>query len=352
MNSVSPQTTIEHDARQLSDGIPPLPLQHTDSSIKIKTIAHIAFVTLSSICAAALAVSITMAVIGVAVGMMTTAATVSAVALAMLLAAKAWQQWTPYLPSTLRIVANYIQSVVTAVFSILALGIIFPINLEKQDPKNLQECNPHQIPVLLIHGFCGSSNNWLYHRQRLLGAGYQNIFTINLGTIFQSVEQYTSLVRQKVADIRRITGMREIILVGHSMGGLVCRDYRYKHAEADQMHVRKIITVGAPLNGTYTAYLASWISAAAKEMEPSSPYVRQQQERAAADDRTDYVYIGTHVDSIVIPTSSALEGGARQARRAMLNATGHIEFLFSDATADLIIDELRDCIPILAQEEV
>jgi hypothetical protein len=77
-------------------------------------------------------------------------------------------------------------------------------------------------------------------------------------------------------------------------------------------------------------------------MEPASSYVQEQQAHAARDDMTDYFHIGTKVDSIVVPGSSALEGGDKHAKIAVLNATGHIEFLFSDTTADLIINELRN----------
>ena len=118
---------------------------------------------------------------GIGVAFMATVACVSGVALALLLAAKAWQQIAPFLPEPVRHIAYFIQSIVTGIFSIITLGIIFPIDLERRDP---QEGSPTQTPILFIHGFCGSSNNWLYHRHRLEGAGYKNLFTINLGTPF------------------------------------------------------------------------------------------------------------------------------------------------------------------------
>jgi triacylglycerol esterase/lipase EstA (alpha/beta hydrolase family) len=299
------------------------------------------FTALSALSAIGAAVGTVLCVIGIAASAMTTVASVSGIAFAVLCAAYAWQRWTPFLPEPAQRLANFIQSIVTSVFSIITLGVILPIDLEQKDPKSPQGCIPNQTPILMIHGFCGSSNNWVYHKQRLQGAGYQNLFTINLGSPFHSIGEYTSLVQQKIEDIKRITRQNEVILIGHSMGGLVSRAYRYAYAERQQMNVRKIITLGTPLDGTYMAYLASWVSGAAQEMEPGSPFVRGQQGQACLDDATEYFHIGSRVDSIVIPNSSALEGKGRRVKTETLNATGHIELLFSDEAADLIIDELK-----------
>jgi triacylglycerol esterase/lipase EstA (alpha/beta hydrolase family) len=203
------------------------------------------------------------------------------------------------------------------------------------------DCDSSQTPILLIHGFCGSSNNWLYHIQRLREAGYKNIFTINLGSPFRSIDDYACRVKHMVAKIQGLLPEHPgIALVGHSMGGLVARHYRYTYADAQHENVQKIFTIGTPLDGTYLAYLASWISPAARQMEPGSSYVQQQQQFARCDDTTKYVHIGTNVDSIVVPGSSALKGGSQHIKTAVLDATGHVEYLFSDATADLLIDEL------------
>lgn len=311
-----------------------------DSAFRIQTIARIACITLAALSGATLTTFSIFAAAGISVAALTTAAIVSSVALGVVFAMKTLEWCAPRLPMPLRHLAYYIHSMVKAVFSILTLGLLLPVDAERLDPKTPQECHPRQVPILLIHGFCGSSNNWLYHRQRLVGAGYSNIFTINLGSPFRSIEDYAKLVRDKVASIQQVTGQSTILLVGHSMGGLVGRTYRYDYAQEQGIRIPKIITLGTPLNGTYAAYLAAPLSPASRQMEPGSAFVCRQQELASSDDSTQYCHIGSAVDSIVLPPASSFQGGSRQTRTVEFEDTGHIELLFSDAAADLLIEEL------------
>ena len=240
---------------------------------------------------------------------------------------------------------NHIRATLADLASAVALAILFPFNEEKWlDPKKKADCNPNQTPILLIHGFLGSSNNWVYHRYRLIKAGYTNIFTVNLGDPRKSIEDYTEVVRKKVDEIKRITGQEDIVLVGHSMGGLVAQNYRYT-AQGAQQHVKKIITIGTPLHGTRIAHLASWISQAAKEMIFQSPFVERLQEMAAKDVDTKYDAISTEPDHIVIPASSA--HGKRKDPKP-LKATGHISYLFSPSTAKHLVDSVKEAIPLAA----
>jgi hypothetical protein len=340
MNPVSSQASpVSPQANDVEKAFSP----RDNTGIKIKTIVARAFVLLSSAAAFGVVAGLSLAATGVAISAMTTLACVSAVGLAALMIAKGWPKMVAVLPEPLQRVAHSIQSVATSIFSILALAVIFPLDLERFDPK---EFDPNQIPVLFIHGFCGSSNNWLYHRQRLREEGYPNLFTINLGNPLQSIEHYADLVKQKISKIQQLTGQNEIVLIGHSMGGLVSRAYRY--GDTQGITVREIITIGTPLDGTYTAYLASRISKSAAQMRPKSAFVRGQQESSDKDDDTKYFHIGTKVDSIVIPNSSAIAG---KGKTAMLEATGHIAYLFSDRTADLLIEELN-ALPIRKQRAV
>jgi pimeloyl-ACP methyl ester carboxylesterase len=244
------------------------------------------------------------------------------------------------LPTLCRVV-NYIRAIIADIVSAIALAILFPVDLERFDPKKPEECDPSQRPILLIHGFLGSSNNWVYHRYCLLQAGYKNIFTVNLGDPRKSIEDYTKIVAAKVETIKALTGRADIVLVGHSMGGLVAQQYRYTEPGADAC-VKKIITIGTPCFGTHVALAASWASTAAQEMQPNSELVSRLQQAASADQATEYIHIATKADMMVRPVVSALGASGPRSSTRVLNATGHIQHLFSPATAGLLEESLRD----------
>ena len=244
------------------------------------------------------------------------------------------------LPALCRVV-NYIRAIIADIISAIALAILFPVDLECFDPKKPEDCDPSQRPILLIHGFLGSSNNWAYHRYHLLQAGYRNIFTVNLGDPRKSIEEYAKIVAAKVQAIKTLTGRADITLVGHSMGGLVAQQFRYTEPGAEAS-VKKIVTIGTPCFGSHMAYLASWASTAAQEMLPNSEFVCRLQQAASTDQTTEYVHIATKTDLLVRPVVSALGASGPHSSIRVQNATGHIQYLFSPTTTRLLEESLHD----------
>lgn len=267
--------------------------------------------------------------------------TISLVGLSILNLIKVWELITPELPEPLRSYANLIYSIATEIFSILALIVLAPVNLINWDPKTVEEINPDETPTLLIHGFLGSSNNWVYLRSRMRAAGYQNIFTSNLGNPLLSIEEYAERIDAKVQEIMALTGRNDIRLVCHSMGGIVARHWRYHHAQ--NIHVPDIVTLGTPLDGTYLAYLTLGLSSCGTQMFPESAYLKNQQDLASKDTETNYLHIGSSVDFVILPNRSAYHGGApaSKTQAEVLDITGHVAYLFSDGAADLVIDYFK-----------
>src|SRR5579863_8545591 len=76
-------------------------------------------------------------------------------------------------------------------------------------------------PILLVHGYCNNSSVWTYMQRKLQQGTNYRIYTIDLGFPFQSIHKYVEKVTQKILEICQETGHQEVILMGHSMGGLV-----------------------------------------------------------------------------------------------------------------------------------
>jgi Putative serine esterase (DUF676) len=279
-----------------------------------------------------------------------TVAAVAAVALAVLLTLKAWEKITPHLPNFLRVPANYLQSSILGIASAVALGVIWPFDFEKRNPKP-EDINPDQPLRIAVHGFCGSSNNWVYHLNRFKEAGLDNFATINLGHPLHSMDDYVESLHNMVVEYKK--GMikagklkdgenLKLQLVAHSMGGLVSREYNQRYAEADGVDVLDICTLGTPLDGTRVAYLA-FPSKSGRTMFHSSEFVKHQQEQTVnSSEQTRYLHVASKCDYIIRPLVSATMSNAPEERKQVewLDATGHISYLFSDAAADKLCDYL------------
>lgn len=114
---------------------------------------------------------------------------------------------------------------------------------------------------------------------------------------------------------------KKVVLVGHSLGGLVCRYYlewlARKGRPAD------LITLGTPHYGTYQARLAP--GACGGQLLPGSPFLTELNQ-ANKKPKGKITCIWSRFDSVVIPVESGrMEGCAELA----LDYTGHNALLFS-----------------------
>ena len=181
----------------------------------------------------------------------------------------------PKLPRPLAAVANSIHAAITEIFALITMSALYFVNLEKTNPKKVEHNN--QQPILLIHGLVHNSSAWIEYRKRLKDANVGPVFTINLGNPFGSIDGHAEKVKGMVAEIQRITGRKDIMLVGHSMGGLVASKFALDLA-TEETRVTDIVTIGSPLKGTPLAKLIRF-GKDIKEMGKGSAYVRDLSEK-------------------------------------------------------------------------
>ncbi|HEY4241354.1 MAG TPA: alpha/beta fold hydrolase [Kofleriaceae bacterium] len=106
-------------------------------------------------------------------------------------------------------------------------------------------------PVLIIHGFLGTRGSMYILERRLVEDGFVCV-SFNLGTLnVRDIRRSAFLIHRKIERILAQTPSQRIDIIGHSMGGLIGLYYVKKlggHAR-----VRKLIMMGTPVRGTWTA---------------------------------------------------------------------------------------------------
>ena len=105
-------------------------------------------------------------------------------------------------------------------FPALAMGRD-PAGRGSDDPKGAGD----GTPILLVHGFFSSKGMWIRFRQRLVKAGIGPVYTMDLKHVFGHVNDMVPSLHERIEAIARETGKDKIILIAHSMGGLVSRQY-------------------------------------------------------------------------------------------------------------------------------
>jgi len=188
---------------------------------------------------------------------------------------------------------------------------------------------PGRTPVLLIHGYLCNRGLWWWLRRRLRARGVA-VATITLSHPLGNIDACADELAARTDELRAETGADRVVLVGHSMGGLVSRAYLRRHGPGK---VDKLITIATPHHGTVLARIGPGQNA--REMEPESEGPRRLAGRATCSIRA--LSIWSARDEIVVPQDSARLHGADE---RMLPAIGHLAMAFSPAVLRLLETEL------------
>ena len=168
-------------------------------------------------------------------------------------------------------------------------------------------------PVLLIHGYGCNSGYWS-HLTPLLDAARISHASLDLEPILGAIDDYVPLVERAVASLCLKFNIPKVIIVAHSMGGLVARAYIRGHGPECIAH---IFTMGTPHHGTSLANMgvgrnaAQMRRAAGSADAPESGWLRELAATEDAATRALITSLYTHHDNIVVPQTSSVLPGAR-----------------------------------------
>ena len=196
-------------------------------------------------------------------------------------------------------------------------------------------------PVLLIHGYLATRGSLHLLEQALCDRGHIVIsyplgFPVNLGDIRDTA----GLIARKVESIVAQTGVTEIDIVGHSMGGLV--GLYYLKRLGGRHRVRRLIMLGTPTQGTWSALLGlvtAPLGRASLQLLPGSPFLRELGEMPLPRG-ADVVSIGAMRDWLAPVSTTVLDGV-----RHIALPTGHSGLLVDAEVAGVVADLLAESPP-------
>ncbi len=107
--------------------------------------------------------------------------------------------------------------------------------------------------VLLVHGLYHNASAWTLFKLRLKRAGFKNVYAFSYSswnTQFHSVAQS---LEKRVNQVLSDCPEQRLLLVGHSLGGLLIRHYMGSGSRRDE--IMGAVTLGAPHQGSKLAAL-------------------------------------------------------------------------------------------------
>lgn len=180
------------------------------------------------------------------------------------------------------------------------------------------------MPVLLVHGYACNRGIWWWMRRRLQAQGH-SVATLTLEPPWGDIDGFAAQLHERIEAVCAAAGVPRLVLVAHSMGGLVSRAYLARHGDA---RVAGLITIATPHTGTTLARLGR--GRCANQMRRGAGWLTELSRQRVA---VPFVSIRTPQDNFVMPQDTQRHPDARD---EPLPGVGHLAALFDRRTLALL----------------
>ncbi|MEO7760610.1 MAG: alpha/beta fold hydrolase [Casimicrobiaceae bacterium] len=186
-------------------------------------------------------------------------------------------------------------------------------------------------PIILIHGLACNRGTWFWFRRQLEARGHC-AFTIDCTPWFARIESYPEQLAKAIDEVCGATGARKVVLIGHSMGGLIARAY------IDRMGADKIertITLGTPHQGTWMTRFG--FTPNILDMAEGSAWLtglRAREGQRSSNPYANFTCIFTHHDNLVTPHINATLPGAAE---IAVSGIGHLSLTLSPLIIERVL---------------
>jgi len=159
-----------------------------------------------------------------------------------------------------------------------------------------------QVPVLLVPGWFDTARELAPLRIRLVSAGWpqDHVLAITFADPTGSNVAHAREIARAVDSLLARTGAARVDIVAHSMGGLATREYLEDLGGGG--HVRRVVLLATPNEGTYAAYLA--FGGGRDEMIPGSAFLDSLNAGPAVPPGVQMMTLRTPLDAHVLPPES------------------------------------------------
>lgn len=155
--------------------------------------------------------------------------------------------------------------------------------------------------VILIHGLYHNPSAWIRLRWALKRAGYERLYAFPYKSFGPDFLEISRQLERWILEITRAVPGEEVVLVGHSMGGLLAAAYGARDDASRGPGVKAIITLGTPFGGSKTTVFG--IGRLAKSLTFGGALIQELAARRVPPGVT-CVALRSPVDNLVLPADA------------------------------------------------
>jgi len=226
-----------------------------------------------------------------------------------------------------------IRGILSGIASIILVVVFYPLGFIPRfwKPKEIASAQP---VIILVHGLYHNAGAWLILRHRLRKVGLTNIFAMNYSSFFYDFDAILEKLKRYVQRCAPAAAGQPIILIGHSLGGLLSRVYA-EQATGEEVPAL-LITLGTPHRGSKMA--AFGIGGLAASLAYEGELFERLDHEYKAPPRTA-VSLVSPADGLVLP-ARGLEPPPGWVRLET-NPVSHVGMLYSKKIAGKVIELIK-----------
>jgi len=229
-----------------------------------------------------------------------------------------------------------LRGIISGTLSILAYILLYPFSFFDRLWKPEPDTTCPMAPVVLVHGLVPNPGCWALYRWMLKRNGFTNSFAFGYNALKYSFDELLAQLDRTITQVVEPLGQKRVVLIGHSLGGLIVRAYADLPENAEK--VAAVITLGAPHQGTKLAVLG--LGKLTRSLAYRGPLIRQIEERTCQSD-IPRLAVYSPVDSMVLP-AEAMRVPFNGWKHVRTSPVSHTSLLFNKPTVDTVISHLNE----------
>lgn len=198
---------------------------------------------------------------------------------------------------------------------------------------------PHQgPPIVLVPGFLCNRGYYGKFRRFLARNGYGCSYAVTLEPVLGSIDDNARHLGRLVEQVCQETAQDKVILIGHSMGGVVIR--AYLDMQDGGKRVAHAISLGSPFGGTVLAKGPSGLGENLRQMVVGSDWLAALKKHEDQACSVPFTAIWSPHDSIVAPQDGT-RVSERYGRSIAMPGIGHMEMIVSVPVMQMVLKVLE-----------
>ena len=140
-----------------------------------------------------------------------------------------------------------LQSLTCEIKEFISVLMVIPLSIGWLPSLPPRIKNKQSPAILFLPGYALNRASFWPLKRYLKTVGWKNLWAINYPVLKDDPEAFARYLHRCIDDMHWKTG-KKVILIGHSMGGIIANDYLHKYGSEK---VQALVTIGTGWNGSH-----------------------------------------------------------------------------------------------------